>query len=101
VSGIAGEPRCPRAVGRSERPRVYDRPIERFEAIVVGAGPAGSLCAHRLACGGASVLLLDRASFPRDKPCGGGVTIRAARLLPFALDSVVEDRVERVELRFG
>ena len=67
----------------------------------MGAGPAGSLCAHRLACGGASVLLLDRARFPRDKPCGGGVTIRAARLAPFALDPVVEDRVERVELRFG
>ena len=67
--------------------------------IVVGAGPAGSVTAWRLADRGASVLLLDRARFPRDKPCGGGVTIRAARLLPFSLDPVVEDVVDRVELR--
>ncbi|MEN3342358.1 MAG: hypothetical protein V7644_1762, partial [Actinomycetota bacterium] len=59
--------------------------------------------AHRLASAGARVLLVDRATFPRDKPCGGGVTARAARLLPFSLEPVVEDRVERVEcrLRYG
>ncbi len=36
------------------------------------------------------MLLLDRAAFPRDKPCGGGVNVRAARLLPFDLKPVVE-----------
>jgi geranylgeranyl reductase family protein len=36
------------------------------------------------------VLLLDRAEFPRDKPCGGGVLVRAARLLPFDISPVVE-----------
>ena len=65
--------------------------MERFEAIVVGAGPAGSTTAYRLARAGARVLLLDKARFPRDKPCGGGVTLRAARLLPFSLDPVVEE----------
>jgi geranylgeranyl reductase family protein len=45
------------------------------------------------------VLLLDRCRFPRDKPCGGGVTVRAARRLPFSIDPVVEDVVDRVELR--
>jgi geranylgeranyl reductase family protein len=70
-----------------------------YDAVVVGAGPAGSTCAYRLAEAGASVLLLDRATFPRDKPCGGGVTGRAARLLPFALDPVVERVVSRVGLR--
>jgi geranylgeranyl reductase family protein len=71
--------------------------------IVIGAGPAGSIAAYRLAQQGASVLLLDRARFPRDKPCGGGVTIRAARLVPFSLAPVVEDVVDRLELarRFG
>jgi geranylgeranyl reductase family protein len=69
----------------------------------VGAGPAGSTCAYRLASAGASVLLLDRARFPRDKPCGGGVTGRAARLLPFSIDPVVEDTVTsvRMRLRYG
>jgi geranylgeranyl reductase family protein len=70
-----------------------------YDAIVVGAGPAGSMCAYRLADAGASVLLLDRARFPRDKPCGGGVTGRAARLVPFPLDPVVEDVVTSAELR--
>ncbi|MFL5905536.1 MAG: FAD-dependent monooxygenase, partial [Solirubrobacteraceae bacterium] len=73
--------------------------MERFDAIVVGAGPAGSAAAHRLASAGASVLLLDRARFPRDKPCGGGLTGRAVRLLPESVDSVVEDRATRVRLR--
>ncbi len=75
--------------------------MKRFDAVVVGAGPAGSTAAYRLARGGASVLLVDKARFPRDKPCGGGVTLRAARLLPFSLDPVVEDVVDRFELRLG
>jgi geranylgeranyl reductase family protein len=65
---------------------------------VIGAGPAGSTAALHLARGGATVVLVDRARFPRDKPCGGGVTVRAARLLPFPLDPVVEDVVDHVEL---
>lgn len=73
--------------------------MERFDAIVVGAGPAGSTTALRLARAGARVLLADRARFPRDKPCGGGLTIRAVRELPVAVDPVVEDVVDRMELR--
>jgi geranylgeranyl reductase family protein len=73
--------------------------MRSFDAVVVGAGPAGSTAAYRLAVGGASVLLVDKARFPRDKPCGGGLTLRAARLLPFSVDPVVEDVVHRFELR--
>jgi len=73
--------------------------VERFDVLVVGAGPAGSTAAYRLAGAGASVLLADKAKFPRDKPCGGGLTMRAVRLLPFDVDPVVEDRTTRV--RFG
>ncbi|HEX7256338.1 MAG TPA: geranylgeranyl reductase family protein [Gaiellaceae bacterium] len=71
------------------------------DALVVGAGPAGSLTAFHLACGGARVLLVDKARFPRDKPCGGGITVRAERLLPFSIDAVVEDEVDVFELRLG
>jgi geranylgeranyl reductase family protein len=71
----------------------------RYDAIVVGAGPAGSTAAHRLASAGADVLLLDRARFPRDKPCGGGVTGRAARLLPYSIEPVVEHVVSAVDMR--
>jgi geranylgeranyl reductase family protein len=73
--------------------------VESFDVAVVGAGPAGSTAAYRLAGAGARVLLVDKAVFPRDKPCGGGVTGRAARLLPFSLDPVVEDRAHALELR--
>lgn len=41
-----------------------------FDVIVSGAGPAGSVAATVLARGGARVLMLDRARFPRDKLCG-------------------------------
>jgi geranylgeranyl reductase family protein len=77
--------------------------VRLYDTIVVGAGPAGSTTAYRLAAAGASVLLIDRAEFPRDKPCGGGVTGRAARLLPFSIEPVVEDvaTVAELRLRYG
>jgi geranylgeranyl reductase family protein len=74
--------------------------VERFDAIVVGAGPAGSTAALRLARAGSRVLLLDRERFPRDKPCGGGLTERAVKQLPVSVDPVVEEVVDRFELGF-
>jgi geranylgeranyl reductase family protein len=68
----------------------------RYDVIVVGAGPSGSTTARECATRGLSVLLLDRSEFPRDKPCGGGVTVRAAALLPFSIDPVVERVIYRV-----
>ncbi len=75
--------------------------MERFDAIVVGAGPAGSATAIRLVRAGARVLLVDRARFPRDKPCGGGLTGRAVRELPVDVTPVVEDVVHAFEVRLG
>ncbi len=69
--------------------------------LVAGAGPAGSATALRLARAGVSVLLADRARFPRDKPCGGGLTGRALRQAPCAVGPVVEHVVDRFELGLG
>ena len=74
--------------------------MARYDVIVIGAGPAGSTTAYRLARAGARVCLMDRARFPRDKPCGGGLTLRAVRELPFSVEPVVEDRIETIELGF-
>jgi geranylgeranyl reductase family protein len=74
--------------------------VKRFDAIVLGAGPAGSTTAYRLAEAGATVLLADKARFPRDKPCGGGMTLRAVRNCPVDPTPVVEEIVDIVELRF-
>jgi len=51
--------------------------------LVVGAGPAGATAARRLAEAGIKVRLLDRASFPRNKPCGGGISVRVLSRFPF------------------
>ncbi len=61
-----------------------------FDVVVVGAGPAGSTAARELAARSARVLLIDRAVFPRDKPCGGGVLLSATTDLPFSLAPVTE-----------
>ncbi len=75
-------------------------PVERYDVLVVGGGPAGSVTAYNLASQGLTVLLADRARFPRDKPCGGGLTTRAFLECPIDASPVVEDEVDIVELRF-
>lgn len=49
---------------------------EKFDCIVVGAGPAGISCAYELAKGGAKVLLLERGEYPGSKNVMGGVLYR-------------------------
>ena len=71
-----------------------------WDVIVVGAGPGGSTAAYDLARAGASVLLLDRADFPRDKPCGGGVLVSALNLLPYSLDPVSEQTIMSFRVRY-
>jgi len=52
-----------------------------FDAIVIGAGPAGSTAAYLLAKSGFHVLVLDKRKFPRHKLCGGLLTRKTIRLL--------------------
>ena len=61
--------------------RSTHRVSARWDAIVVGAGPAGSATALLLARAGARVLLLDRARFPREKPCSEYLSPESTRVL--------------------
>ncbi len=70
---------------------------EAADVVVVGAGPAGSAAAYHLARAGLDVLTVDRASFPRDKVCGDGLTPRAvAALVRMGVD-VAEPGFLRIE----
>ena len=54
---------------------------QRFDLAIVGGGPAGSAAAWQAVQAGARVVVLDKAQFPRDKPCGDGLTARAVSYL--------------------
>lgn len=54
-----------------------------FDAIVVGAGPGGATTARYLAEMGYDVCLIDKATFPRDKPCGGGFSPAIFKEFPY------------------
>jgi len=71
---------------------VQVRTADDADAIVVGAGPAGSAAAHYLAAAGLDVLLLEKSTFPRDKVCGDGLTPRAvAELVRMGVPMHAED----------
>jgi geranylgeranyl reductase family protein len=61
---------------------------ERFDVLIVGAGPAGSFAAERLARGGARVALFDGRPEGAAKACGGGVTAKALKAWPHLLNAV-------------
>lgn len=71
------------------------------DVIVVGAGPAGATAARTLARGGLRVQLLERSRFPRNKPCGGAITMRALDRFPWlgpALRRIPTHFVSRLHL---
>ena len=62
--------------------------MKSFDVIIVGAGPAGSFAAERLARAGVSVALFDGRPEGEPKACGGGVTSKALKAWPHLLDAV-------------
>ena len=62
--------------------------MDRFEVLIVGAGPAGSFAAERLARAGVRVALFDGRPPGEPKACGGGVTSKALKAWPHLLDAV-------------
>ena len=71
-----------------------------FDVAIVGAGPAGSWAAYTLAKSGARVALID-GTHPREKPCGGGLTMRAFGLVQDAFPSRTLPGVSVRTVTFG
>ncbi len=72
------------------------------DVVVVGAGPAGSAAAAWAARAGRDVLVIDSASFPRDKACGDGLTPRAvAELERLGLGDWLDTRIRHRGLRLS
>ncbi|HEX6189241.1 MAG TPA: NAD(P)/FAD-dependent oxidoreductase [Pyrinomonadaceae bacterium] len=62
--------------------------MKQFDVIIVGAGPAGSFAAERLARAGVRVALFDGRPEGEPKACGGGVTSKALKAWPHLLEAV-------------
>ena len=60
-----------------------------YDAIIIGAGPAGCAAAYDLSKAGRSVLLIDRRDFPRVKACAGVLTIKTLRALRYSVRPVI------------
>jgi len=73
----------------------------KYDVIIVGAGPAGATLAYQLARKGIRVLLVEKQKLPRAKCCAGGITAKAARLFDFDISPVVEDAVYEITFTFN
>src|SRR5579864_4338933 len=73
----------------------------KIDVLVVGGGPAGATAARFLALNRARVRLLDRSVFPRNKPCGGGISARVLKRFPYlvsCLDRISTHYLSRLHL---
>jgi geranylgeranyl reductase family protein len=70
------------------------------DVIVVGAGPAGASAAYFLGQQGYKILVLEKASLPRYKPCGGGVPNSVFDFFPFSFGPVIEQRINQVTFAY-
>jgi geranylgeranyl reductase family protein len=69
-----------------------------WDAIIVGAGPAGCGAAFDLVHHGREVLLLDKADFPRQKACAGGLTVKALKALRYSIEPVIRQQISQMRL---
>lgn len=72
-----------------------------YDCIIVGAGPAGSTAAYHLSRNGYRVLMVEAATLPRYKPCGGGVSPQIAQWFDFDFSPAISVKVRKVRYTFN
>jgi len=90
-----------RFAGKLRRHDMRNQRAGSESVLVVGAGPAGATAALSLAQAGIPVRLIDRAPFPRNKPCGGGISTRIFKRFPYlteALSRIATHQISRLYL---
>lgn len=70
------------------------------DVLIVGAGPAGAFLGYLLAQKGYAVRIIDKAVFPREKVCGGGISNKTVELLPFDIGPVVQRLIKGAYLTY-
>jgi geranylgeranyl reductase family protein len=74
--------------------------LKAYDVLIVGMGPAGATAAYQLSRAGLSVLGLDKATHPRYKVCGGGLSARIDRILEDDYKSVVEHTIYGIQFSY-
>jgi geranylgeranyl reductase family protein len=74
--------------------------MNKYDAIVIGAGPGGSTAAYHLAKAGVRTLLLEKAKLPRFKACGGGISALLAETLPVDISSSIRATTNFIQFTY-
>ena len=69
----------------------------KYDVIVIGAGPSGSIASYYLSKNGYSVLLIEKEKLPRYKTCGGGLVYRARKIIPDFKEEIIEREFYKID----
>ncbi len=73
-----------------------------YDVIIIGAGPGGATAAYFLAEAGKQALVLEKATFPRYKACGGGLSAHLLqKFFSFSFDPMTENQITEIAYTFG
>lgn len=69
----------------------------KIDVAIIGAGPGGGMAACRLAQTGLNVLILEKASLPRHKPCGGGIPTGVNKIIDWDITDFIEREIPNIK----
>ncbi len=72
----------------------------RYDVIISGAGPSGSLLGFLLSQNNIDTLIIDKKNFPRYKTCAGGLQDRTIDLIPFNIKNTIQKSLDSILFSF-